>query len=117
MLKILKKNVGEIFSFLCTILILLFVFKMVGIFEGSIIISDLEAQIYPLINQFTDFFSGKMGLFNFNFGLGDTFLGTLYYYLMTPFNFLFFFIKNSNILFITIIILKAAFSSLFCFKL
>lgn len=116
MLKILKKNVGEIFSFLCTVLILLFVFKIVGIFEGSIIISDLEAQIYPLINQFTDFFSGKMGLFNFNFGLGDTFLGTLYYYLMTPFNFLFFFIKNSNILFITIIILKAAFSSLFCFK-
>lgn len=115
MFKKINNYIGEIITFISTILILLFVFKIVGIFDNTIIISDLKTQLYPLINQFIDFFSGKIGLFNFNFGFGDSFLGTLYYYLVSPFNFLFFFIKNSNLLFITIIILKSAFSSLFCY--
>ncbi len=112
----IKKYKGEFITFFINIFILLVIFKLVGITDNSIIKSDMHTQMLPLFNHLKLFLSGEVGLFNFNFGLGDDFLGIIYYYLMSPFNILVLFIKNYNVLFSLIIILKSAFASVFCFK-
>ena len=116
MKKIIKKYNGELISFTFTIIFLLLVFKMVGILDNSILISDLKSQYYPFLSYFRDFLKGKVGLFSLSFGLGDNFIGTLYYYLLSPFNLLLFFISNINLFVIIIVILKSAFSAFFCYR-
>lgn len=115
-MRFLKKYKGEITTFLCTVFIYIFVFYICGIFKNSFIRSDLKSQMIPLFEFLKLFIKGKVGLYSFNFGFGDTVLGSLYYYLISPFNILVFLIKNYDILVICIVILKAAFSSLFCYK-
>ena len=109
----LKKYKGEIITFFLNTFILLIVFKLVGILDHTIILCDLKAQVVPL---FKYLLNGTTGLFNFNFGLGDSFLGVFYYYLSSPFNILIFFIKNLDLLLLLIILLKSSFASLFCYK-
>ncbi len=112
MKNIINKNKGELLTFFINTIILLIVFFIVGIIDNTIIKSDLESQIYPLFNNIKDY----LNLYNFNFGLGDSFLGTLYYYLLSPFNILILFIKDYDILFLLIILLKSSLSSVFCYK-
>ena len=116
MKKILKNNIGEIITFFTTILILVVVFDFVNLNKDTILISDLKSQMYPLLEYFKLFFTGEIGFYNFAFGLGDTFLGTFYYYLSSPFNFLVFLFKDIGFTVYLIVILKSAFSSLFCYK-
>ena len=116
MFEYIRKYKGEILSFICTIFIYVIIFLLLGIFKNSILKSDLLVQMVPLFNYLTEFFKGNVGLYSFNFGLGDSIIGTVYYYLLSPFNLLLLFIKNINLLVICIVILKAAFSSLFCYK-
>ena len=112
----LKKNKNEFITFFGTFMILTIIFFMIGIFKKSIFISDLEVQMLPLFKQFILLLTGKAGMYNFTLGMGDYFLGTLYYYLLSPFNLLSLVIKDLNILVILIILLKSSFSSLFSYK-
>ena len=112
MMKLIKNNIGEIIAFLSAIILLMFGFEISGLFKYSAIISDLRTEVYPLLEHLKNGFF----LFDFSLGIGDSILGIVYYYLLSPLNILYFFIKNSNIAFITIIILKSGFSSLFCYK-
>lgn len=112
----LKKNKNEFIAFFGTFIILTIIFFMIGIFKKSIFISDLEVQMLPLFKQFILLLTGKAGMYNFTLGMGDYFLGTLYYYLLSPFNLLSLVIKDINILVILIILLKSSFSSLFSYK-
>ena len=113
MKKLIKNNIGEVISFILTIIIFCAVFKMIGVFDNSVIISDLKSQVYPLLEHVKN---NGLSLFDLNLGIGDSTLGLIYYYLMSPFNLIYFIIKDSNISFLTIIILKSAFSALFCYK-
>lgn len=116
MKKFLKNNICEIFSFFITIIILLFIFKCVGILDNSIIISDLLQEFYPMFKHLILFYTGKVGLYSFNLGLGDSFLGTFFFYMSSPFNLLLLLIRNVNIFCIITIILRAALASVFCCK-
>lgn len=116
MKNIIKKNNGELITFFSTIIFLIIIFKIVGIFDHTILISDLKSEFYPFLKQVRRLLTGQIGLYNFNMGMGDSFLGTLYFYMSSPFNILTLFIKDINLLSIILIILKSAFSSIFCYK-
>ena len=116
MINFIKKYKGEIISFFLTFFLFLLILLAVGMFKRTILISDLEVQMLPLFKYLNLLLKGEVGLFSFNFGIGDSVLGTLYYYLLSPFNLLVLFIKNIDLLFILIILLKAAFASLFSYK-
>ena len=117
MKKFIRNNVGEIITFVTTIFLFVIGLKIVGLFDNSIIISDLKTQVYPLLEHLKNsFIMGKLFFFDFSFGIGDSIFGILYYYLISPFNLLYFFINNPNTAIVTIIILKSAFASLFCYK-
>ena len=113
MKRVIKNNIGEIISFILTISIFLVVLGISGLFDKSIMISDLNAQMYPLLEHIK---SGSFALYDFSLGIGDNVLGLIYYYLLSPFNLLSLFIKDNNTFFITIIVLKSAFSAVFCYK-
>ena len=113
MKRLIKNNIGEIISFILTIILFIGVFYFIGIFDNSIIISDLKSQVYPLLEHIKN---NGLSLYDLSLGIGDSTLGLIYYYLMSPFNLIYFIIKDSNISFLTIIILKSAFSALFCYK-
>ena len=116
MKKIIKNNFGELVAFFLTIIVLFFTFYIVGIIEHGILISDLKYEFYPFYTHFIKFISGKVGLYSFNLGMGDSFLGALYFYMSSPFNLLLLIIKNINLFCIITVILKSALSSLFCYK-
>ena len=113
MKSLIKNNIGEIISFILTISIFLVVLGISGLFDKYIMISDLNAQMYPLLEHIK---SGSFALYDFSLGIGDNVLGLIYYYLLSPFNLLSLFIKDNNTFFITIIVLKSAFSAVFCYK-
>ena len=114
--KIMKKNKGEFIVFLLTICILLLVFKLDAILDHTIIISDLRNEFYPLYTHLSRMLKNDIGLYSFNLSMGDSFLGTLYFYMTSPFNLLLWIIKDINLFCIITIILKSAFSSVFCYK-
>ena len=113
MKSLIKNNIGEIISFISTIILFIGVFYFIGIFDNSVIISDLKSQVYPLLEHVKN---NGLSLYDLSLGIGDSTLGIIYYYLLSPFNLIYFIIKDSNISFLTIIILKSAFSALFCYK-
>ena len=113
MKKLIKNNIGEVISFILTISIFLVVLGISGLFDKSIMISDLNAQMYPLLEHIK---SSSFALYDFSLGIGDNVLGLIYYYLLSPFNLLSLFIKDNNTFFMTIIVLKSAFSAVFCYK-
>ncbi len=115
MLKFVKKNIGAIITFFLTIILTLFIFYEVGILDGTILISDLNAEYQPLLLQVRRILTGEMGIYNFNTGMGDSFIGTFYYYMSSPLNILTLFIKDINKLVIILVTLKLALASLFSY--
>lgn len=115
-MKFLKKNIGTIITFFATIILTLIIFYEVGIFKGSILISDLNAEYQPLLMQVRRILTGQMGIYNFNTGMGDNFTGTFFYYMSSPLNILTLFIKDINKLVIVLVTLKLALTSLFSYK-
>lgn len=115
MLKFVKRNIGPILTFFLTIILTLFIFYEVGILDGTILISDLNAEYQPLLLQVRRILTGEMGIYNFNTGMGDSFIGTFYYYMSSPLNILTLFIKDINTLVIVLVTLKIALSSLFSY--
>ena len=115
-MKRVKKYTGEIITFILTTLLLLIIFKSNDLFNKSIIISDLRTQLYPLITNLKESLSSNtFSLYDLRYGMGDSIIGTIYYYLMSVTNILALFIKNLNIFFITIIIIKSALAGSFCY--
>ena len=98
MIKRINKYSGQLISFFTTILLALIIFKEVGILDGTILISDLNAEYGPLLQQIDRIVTNDIGLFHFNTGMGDSFIGTFYYYVSCPLNFLSVFIKDINLL-------------------
>ena len=115
MLNFLKKNIGPMIAFFTTCFLTLFIFYEVGILNGTILISDLNAEYQPLLMQVRRILTGEYGLFNFNTGMGDDFIGTFYYYMSSPLNILSVFIKNINLLVIILVTLKLSLASLFSY--
>lgn len=115
MLNFLKRNKGPILTFFITTLLTLVIFFEVGIISGTILISDLNAEYQPLLMQVRRILTGQMGLFNFNTGMGDNFIGTFYYYVSCPLNILTLFIKNINLLVIILVTLKLSLSATFAY--
>ena len=103
MKRLIKNNIGEIISFISTIILFIGVFYFIGIFDNSIMISDLKSQVYPLLEHIKN---NGLSLFDLSLGIGDSTLGIIYYYLMSPFNLIYFIIKDSNISFLTIFFLS-----------
>lgn len=115
MLKFIKRNIGPIITFFLTIILTLFIFYEVGILDGTILISDLNAEYQPLLLQVRRILTGEMSIYNFNTGMGDSFIGTFYYYMSSPLNILTLFIKDINKLVIVLVTLKLALASLFSY--
>lgn len=115
MLSFLKKNKGVFFTFFLTALLTLLVFLEVGILSGTILISDLNAEYQPLLMQVRRILTGQLGLFDYNTGMGDNFIGTFYYYVSCPLNILTIFIKNINLLVIILVTLKLSLSATFAY--
>lgn len=115
MLNIMKKNLGVIFTFFITLIITLIIFYSIGIFNGTILISDLNSEYQPLLMQTRRILTGEIGIYNLNLSLGDSFLGTFFYYMSSPFNILSIFIKDINLLVIVIVLLKLSLAGCFCY--
>lgn len=115
MLNIIKKNIGAISTFFITLFITLIIFYSMGIFNGTILISDLNSEYQPLLVQTRRILTGEMGIYNLNLSLGDSFLGTFFYYMSSPLNILSIFIKNINMLVIVLVLLKLSLASSFCY--
>ncbi len=115
MLNFLKKYVGAICTFFITLIITIVIFYAIGIFDGTILISDLNSEYQPLLMQTRKIFTGQLGIYNLNLSLGDNFLGTFFYYMSSPLNILSIFIKDINLLVIVLVILKISLSSSFCY--
>lgn len=111
----IKRNKGVIITALITLFLTMAIFYKVGIFSGTILISDLNAEYQPLLLQLNRIFTGKMGLYNFNTGMGDNFLGTFFYYMSSPLNLLTIFTKDINLLVIILVTLKLMLSSIFSY--
>ena len=111
----LKKNKGVIGTFFLTAFLTLFIFLEVGILTGTILISDLNAEYQPLLIQVRRILTGQLGLFDYNTGMGDNFIGTFFYYVSCPLNVLTIFIKNINLLVIILVTLKLSLSSTFAY--
>lgn len=111
----IRKNKGIIITSILTILITMVVFYNVGILKGTILISDLNAEYQPLLLQLNRIFTGEMGLYNFNTGMGDNFIGTFFYYMSSPLNILTVFTKDINLLVIILVTLKLMLSSIFSY--
>jgi len=97
-----KKN---ILSFLLPLsaLIIVFLFKGVLSGENTIMLSDLEYQYYPILNNFKEIITTQYSFFA---GFGSSMIGTFAYYLASPLNLLIYFIKNIDILIIVLILFK-----------
>ncbi len=115
-MKFLKRNIGPIITFFLTIILTLIIFYEVGIFKGTILISDLNAEYQPLLMQVRRILTGQMGIYNLNTGMGDNFTGTFFYYMSSPLNLLTLFIKDINKLVIVLVTLKLGLASLFSYK-
>ena len=115
MLNFIKKHRGPIITFFISVLISIVVFFFVGIFKGTILISDLKAEYEPLLMQVRRILTGEVGLFDYNTTMGDNFLGTFYYYVSCPLNWLVLLIKDINLLVTILVILKLALASSFTY--
>lgn len=115
MLNFFKKYIGAICTFFITLIITLIIFYSIGIFDGTILISDLNSEYQPLLIQTRKILTGQLGTYNLNLSLGDSFLGTFFYYMSSPLNILSIFIKDINLLVIILVLLKLSLASSFCY--
>lgn len=100
-----RKILNYIFVFSIPVLIILYLCLVEG--KSNFINSDLEAQYIYLFYYLKDVLSNSASLeYSFFKGLGGGMIGTFYYYLSSPLNFLVYFVKKSEIHnFITFLIL------------
>ena len=119
-----KKTLIYFLSFIIPILIIWGYIGIREIISGgtffkrgqSFLVADMISQYNPLYNYFHNVLSGKDSIFySFHNGLGSNMASTIGYYLSSPFNFLYGFVKRTDIPIITAIIysLKIALCSLF----
>lgn len=110
----MKKIQFPCFSFLLTISLILFFLFIYKISYQDLFISDSNQQYLQFFYYLKDVLSGTESIFfSFSKGLGESMLGTVLYYLASPFNFFLIFVSKSQIpLFMQILILiKIGFSS------
>lgn len=112
-----KKNIlFYLLAFLIPILIIniVFIILKVSIFsEKSFMVSDMQAQYYPLFSYYKNVFNGTESLFyTFNSGLGNSMLSTFAYYLASPLNLIILLFDNIHLGIIILMILKIGLSGL-----
>ena len=97
-------------SFIIPLLVYILVFFINGLLTNKTVASgDMFAQYYPLFNYLKGILNGTNSMFySYTKGLGGTMLGTMFYYMSSPFNLLLIFIKQENIIYFIpyLIILK-----------
>ncbi len=108
----MKKYRGIVITFFLTIILTLTIFYLSGIFDKTILISDLNSEYRPLLKSIG---SGELGLYNFSTTMGDNVIGTIFYYMASPLNLLSFVIKDVNLLVIVIVTIKLALAAVFAY--
>lgn len=101
MKKFIKKNIFYILSFLIPIFVMLLAFSVKGVwFNGEgLSFGDMQAQYSNLLVYFRKIVTGSESLFySINKGLGGDMYGTFMYYMLSPFNLIILFFKESNIM-------------------
>ena len=120
-------NKKTLIYFLAFIIPILIIWGYIGVREiisggtffkrgQSFLVADMISQYNPLYNYFHNVLSGKDSIFySFHNGLGSNMASTIGYYLSSPFNLLYGFVKRTDIPIMTAIIysLKIALCSLF----
>lgn len=107
-------------SIFITLIILLFLsvsLGFIGMFSKNFVIGDFYEQYIGLLNNLKN---NGIELFSFNKGLGGPMIGTIAYYLISPFNLIIYLFNSSNlhIACMLIVYLKIIFSSFtMCFYL
>lgn len=104
----MKNKKFLILSFFIPFLVYLIVFLINGLFTNKMIImGDSYAQYFPLMNYLKGVLDGTNSIFySFYKSLGGSMIGTYFYYLSSPFNFLLKFVNKNYILdFMTILTL------------
>ena len=90
-----------IFAFLIPVLISLAAFAALGIIpfgSKSLLIIDMNNQYVDFFSYFKTIFTENNDFFySFSLNLGGNFIGFSGYYLLSPFNFLFFLFSNENL--------------------
>lgn len=115
--KQLKENKIYILAFFLPILLLAFVYNIRNIFpfgNQNFLYSDMYAQYAPFFREFTrKLASGESLQYSWNIGLGSNFSAIYAYYLSSPLNFIFRFVKTSMIIDVMnlLIIFKIALAS------
>lgn len=102
-----------IITSIITMCLLLFLYSQIGVFENSIFTSDSYSQYLALFEKLKRIISSTDSLFySFQGGLGGSFLGTIFYYLCSPFNLLLFFFEDMQKFVVVITLLKFLVASL-----
>lgn len=114
MLKKIKENKGYLFAFLIPLIIVMVGLFSLGLLYGdgkTIFVSDMDAQYKTLFIYLKEHFFDS---FSFGKGLGGPMIGTIAYYLMSPFNFIALFFSNTNMYIgiLLILVLKISLSGL-----
>ena len=76
--------------------------------------SDAIAQYKPMLYNFlTSLKNGILEIYSFNNGLGNPFMFNFTYYLISPLNLIGIFFKNGDVIYLSVIIIKMIFTSIF----
>lgn len=76
--------------------------------------SDAIAQYKPMLYNFlTGLKNGVLEIYSFNNGLGNPFMFNFTYYLISPLNLIGIFFKNGDVMYLSVIIIKMIFTSIF----
>ena len=107
----MKKNCLLAFIISFVIIMTMFIVWEVGI-SKNLLYSDYRIEYYPFLH-----FLKHPSFYSFNNGIGDSMVGIIAYYLLSPFNILVYLFNNGNMLDVTylLVFLKAAVSSVTMF--
>lgn len=76
--------------------------------------SGATAQYKPMLYNFlTSIKEGVLSIYTFNNGLGNPFMFNYTYYLISPLNFIGLLFKNGDIMYLSVILIKIAFTAIF----
>ncbi len=93
--------------------LLFFIYTQIDAFHNTFLISDSYSQYAAFFTKLRDFLLGKGSiLYSFQGGLGNSFLGTFFYYLCSPFNILIVFFKDIGHFLLAITAIKLVCASL-----
>ncbi len=101
-MKKLKKIVPLVVPPLGVLAVMLFTFKLAGLYpfgDGTISWCDMNQQVIPLLMDFKDILDGKDSLFlNMHNAGGMNFYGVFFFFLASPFSFLVKFVDKSDMI-------------------